>query len=316
MYKHPMLTVKEAAAALGCDERWIREKLNNGQLKGEKKMIGMKEKWFVFKGEIDKAIARKNLPGSVEQTNALPSFSVEQAQTNFAGYSEAAPVQRIGNYSAPVPLPAQMAAPFGVAHTGDPMPISAVRVVDEADSDKEQAADDEIDQESRRLELIAEKLIRPLTEQLQVRDKELQQASYRLGYLEGKMEDQEKQIKLLPDYQARAEEAERLKFESEEAKQRADELEKVAEIRKLELEALKKQIAALEAAQVKTIEEERSAAANAKKQAADLADEIEAVKAKNEAEAKSAQEKVVELTKKLHDLEKPWWKKLFAPSEN
>lgn len=64
MYKHPMLSVKEAASALGCDERWIREKLNQGTLKGEKRTIGLKDKWFVYKGEIDAALAKKGAPVS------------------------------------------------------------------------------------------------------------------------------------------------------------------------------------------------------------------------------------------------------------
>ena len=74
MYKHPMLSVKEAAAALGCDERWVRERLNQGQLKGEKKNIGAKEKWFVYKGEIDAALARKGVFPSppTEQGNLAP----------------------------------------------------------------------------------------------------------------------------------------------------------------------------------------------------------------------------------------------------
>lgn len=69
-----MLSVKEAAAMLGCDERWIRERLNQGQLKGEKKTIGMKEKWFVYKGEIDAALARKgfNHPTPAPQINFEP----------------------------------------------------------------------------------------------------------------------------------------------------------------------------------------------------------------------------------------------------
>lgn len=81
MYKHPMLTVKEAAAALGCDERWIREKLNQGTLKGEKRTIGLKDKWFVYKGEIDSALAKKGTPASSnlqsDESNA-DYFGVEE----------------------------------------------------------------------------------------------------------------------------------------------------------------------------------------------------------------------------------------------
>ncbi|MDX2106222.1 MAG: hypothetical protein SFY67_07455 [Candidatus Melainabacteria bacterium] len=81
MYKHPMLSVKEAAAALGCDERWIREKLNQGTLKGEKRTIGLKDKWFVYKGEIDAALAKKGTP-------AVNATNVEEADSSYFGVEE------------------------------------------------------------------------------------------------------------------------------------------------------------------------------------------------------------------------------------
>src|ERR1700678_2623645 len=59
MNKHPMLSVKEAAQLMGCDERWVRERLNQGQLKGEKKNIGLKEKWFVYSGEVEAALEKR-----------------------------------------------------------------------------------------------------------------------------------------------------------------------------------------------------------------------------------------------------------------
>ncbi len=76
-----MLSVKEAAAALGCDERWIREKLNQGTLKGEKRTIGLKDKWFVYKGEIDAAIAKKG----VTPTN---TSNMEEAESDYFGVEE------------------------------------------------------------------------------------------------------------------------------------------------------------------------------------------------------------------------------------
>lgn len=78
MQKHPMVSVKEAAAALGCDERWVREKLNQGQLKGEKKTIGMKEKWFVYKGEIDAALAKRGQAATVLQPDNKQYFGVDE----------------------------------------------------------------------------------------------------------------------------------------------------------------------------------------------------------------------------------------------
>lgn len=53
-----MVTVAEAAAALGIDARTVREKLSSGDWKGEKRMIGMKEKWFMYRGELDRQLER------------------------------------------------------------------------------------------------------------------------------------------------------------------------------------------------------------------------------------------------------------------
>lgn len=298
MYKHPMLSVKEAAAALGCDERWIREKLNQGQLKGEKKNIGMKEKWFVYKGEIDAALARKGPPGSQEAAPNLPAFSLDPAQTNFAPQSEPAP------YAGGIPSQAVQVPPPILPQQQNQLVETQPKPQALQEDDSSEVVDAELDVEARRLELIAEKLIKPLTEQLNLRDKELQQASYRLGYLEGKMEDQEEQIKLLPDYQSRAEEGERLKIEAEQAKLRAAELEKISEIREHEMEALRKQVAAVEA--------ERQAAEEAKAKAEALAQELEVIKATKEAEAKASQEQLAALTSTMEQLKKPWWKKMLS----
>ena len=63
MQKHPLLTVKEAAQILRLDERSVRERLINGQLKGEKKHVGLREKWFVYSGSIDSALLREGFVG-------------------------------------------------------------------------------------------------------------------------------------------------------------------------------------------------------------------------------------------------------------
>ncbi len=83
MHKHPMLSVKEAASLLGCDERWIRERLNQGQLKGEKRFIGLKEKWFIYRGEIDAALARKGVAKA--EDSIKPSFEESSDGTEYFG---------------------------------------------------------------------------------------------------------------------------------------------------------------------------------------------------------------------------------------
>lgn len=78
------------------------------------------------------------------------------------------------------------------------------------------------EQEIERLELLAEKLVKPLTEKIAAQ-------AMMINAQEQQLEEQKRQIKLLPDLEKRAEEE-----------------RKAAELRALEVEALNKQIAALE----------------------------------------------------------------------
>lgn len=61
MHRTSMLTVKQVAAALGIDERSVREKLNQGTLKGTKKTIGQKDQWFVHQRDLDSELVRRGL---------------------------------------------------------------------------------------------------------------------------------------------------------------------------------------------------------------------------------------------------------------
>lgn len=76
--------------------------------------------------------------------------------------------------------------------------------------------------EIERLELLAEKLVKPLTEKIAAQ-------AMTINAQEQQLEEQKRQIRLLPDLEKRAEEE-----------------RKAAELRALEVEALNKQIAALE----------------------------------------------------------------------
>lgn len=82
--KHPMLTVREAASALGIDERTVREKLTSGHIKGEKRLIGLKEKWFVYRGEVETLLERQRLPRFDER----PGQSVESFDASPEGESD------------------------------------------------------------------------------------------------------------------------------------------------------------------------------------------------------------------------------------
>jgi len=211
MQKHPMVSVKEAAAALGCDERWVREKLNQGQLKGEKKTIGMKEKWFVYKGEIDAAVAKRG--------NSVTPEAIDQQY-------------------------------FGVAD----------EVVDAVEANQDQS--NELPANASITEIvraIANEFADKLNEEKRVN-----------LVLQSELEQKDRQLRLLPDLQKQAEDE-----------------HKAAEMQALEVEALKKQIAAME--------EQRQDLEARAGQASELASDLQALKSK------------------VEELQKPWWRKLFEP---
>lgn len=162
MAKRNLITVKEAAEILGLDERSVRERLINGQLKGEKRNIGLREKWFVNASAVE-AAAGKQKPF---EPDALEEAAVD-AET--------------------------------------------IDVGDEPDIQHQ----DWLEDERKRLKMLAEEMIQPLLHTIRQQERELQQ--------------KDSQIRLLPDLQKQAEE-------------RAKQLE----LEHVEKEALKKQISAME----------------------------------------------------------------------
>ena len=259
MNKHPMLSVKEAAQIMGCDERWVRERLNQGQLKGEKKNIGLKEKWFVYAGEVEAAL---------EKRNGVPSLSTDYLAAT-PGMTPVVPNDERSTIS----------------------PVNDAIVVDDWTKEEDDEASDKSEdrlrwlQEQRQaLAEIAEEMMRPLVVQLQEKDhqlenreKALQAANYQLGYAQGRLKDQEEQIKLLPDYQARAERAEQLELEAEAANVRAAELE----------------------ANLILMEKSKQ-------------EEVERLSKEKELAAKVQQEELETLKARISGLEKSWWKKFFG----
>lgn len=115
--------------------------------------------------------------------------------------------------------------------------------------------------ERQRIEMLAEVLIKPLTERLEAQGVALREQ-------ERVIEDQQRQLRLLPDLQKQA--------ESE---------HQTAEMKALENEALKKQIAAL--------------------------DEERLQKEAKLEQMQALETQVTTLRHQVEDLQKPWWKKLF-----
>lgn len=71
-----LLSVKEAAALLNLDKKSVRERLLNGQLTGEKKLVGDREKWFVDSYSVEKTLARRKIDYADQAESAVQILKV------------------------------------------------------------------------------------------------------------------------------------------------------------------------------------------------------------------------------------------------
>jgi hypothetical protein len=181
---------------------------------------------------------------------------------------------------------------------------------------------------------MAEELVRPLGEIIKQQQEQLAEQGKELFEKNRLLEDKERQLKLLPDFQKQAEDE-----------------RKAAELKELEAEALRKQVAAMQAKQteaeqakqkiaeleqkqsesernaeqeIRRLKEEKDAEVKAIQQQAEESrqaaeEEMQRLKDEKEEQAKAIQEQLQALCVTVHELQKPkptWWQKLFsAPSE-
>lgn len=163
-------------------------------------------------------------------------------------------------------------------------PIDAETIFEEVQESEHQTW---VEEERSRMRLLAEEMMKPLLDTIRSQEQQLQ--------------EQGRQLKLLPDFQKQAEderqaahlkavEAAALEKQVEALKQKNEEAEKA-----------KEQVATLE----QTLEEqERSKNA-----------EIEALKAEKEAQLKAVEEQIATLSQTVQDLKKPWWQKMFGSDQ-
>ena len=78
MQIHPLVTVKKASAVLGIDRNTLRERLGSGEMKGEKRRVGEKEKWFIYHEEIENWLEKQRLPELTEQTDRLSTEGLSE----------------------------------------------------------------------------------------------------------------------------------------------------------------------------------------------------------------------------------------------
>jgi DNA repair exonuclease SbcCD ATPase subunit len=230
-----MVTVAEAAAALGIDERTVREKLSKEEWKGEKRMIGMKEKWFMHRGELDRQVERLRIMR---------------------------PQERVSTHG--------MESVFESEETIDTQTVDAQSVEVQSGN-----------QTSEKISIAIDDVLTKLTEQF---SRQLHAEKEVIFTLKKELEEKDRQLRLLPDLQKRAEEE-----------------RQAAELKELEAEALRKQIVAMEAEQQQAAESRRTAE-----------EEIARLTEEKEAQAKAVQEQLQALSATVQELKNPWWKKWFS----
>jgi hypothetical protein len=83
MQSAPLVTVKQAAAALGVDKQTLEHRLETGRLKGKKERILAKDVWFIYKSEVEALMSRREerlFDESLGQTDFNPQFDASPLQ--------------------------------------------------------------------------------------------------------------------------------------------------------------------------------------------------------------------------------------------
>lgn len=100
MQIQPLVTVKQAAEVLGVGKKFIRKKLTAGEMKGERRIVGEKEKWFVYQGEVDNLLESQQLPSLPEKASRISTDGLNEFFENQTHGEE--PISTTNQDSEPV----------------------------------------------------------------------------------------------------------------------------------------------------------------------------------------------------------------------
>lgn len=200
MSKPPMLTVKQAADALGLDERLVRERLIQGQLKGEKRNGVFRKKWFVFRSAIEAELQQTESAHVTSQSILLePKDFAERSNPDSTEHSQLIDLADLTELELELEPDchetARGASP-GEMSFAPPLDDETV-FVDALPVDMPgEAASDDVScrEESHRLSMIVEQLMKPLVEKLALQAQALAEQQIII-------EEQGVQLRLLPDLQ-------------------------------------------------------------------------------------------------------------------
>lgn len=272
MQKHPMLSVKEAAEALRIDERSVRDRLTNGTLKGEKKMVGLREKWFIYSGAVQSALAK-------------------QDDMNFIGNSVA-----IQESNEPQTIDAT-SVPFTETDDSFDTTYGDLDEVAHTQTSATSTRGDWHPESKANLESLVETFMKPLVDKVATQERALIEQAALVAQQEKVIEEQKIQLRLLPDLQRRAEQ------EAEAAK--------AAELKLHEAAALQKHADMLAEQKAKELADKEAKMVALQNQFASVEEENKLLEAKAN-EALKLAESLQALEKKVEQLQQPWWKKLIS----
>lgn len=77
MQIHPIVPLRKAATLLGVDKDQLKAKLISGEIKGEQRRVGSKDKWFVYSGEVSNRIDSERLPELMKRTQTDGQLALE-----------------------------------------------------------------------------------------------------------------------------------------------------------------------------------------------------------------------------------------------
>jgi hypothetical protein len=260
MAREKLISIREAAAAAGVDMELLRREIEGGSLKGEKKNGWFFDEWFVHSSELEGLKARKkSRPHNKYQTNSpVPKTTL-------------------------TPSPTPPLESFWEQVEGQPNPS-------EDDSERKNIKDwrDEYKNVTKR---VAEELMRPLLERLELQTIALQEKDELI-------ENQRQQLLLLPDYQLR----------EEQHRQALATKEQQLDLFETKLDLLEEKFS-IETALLKSDLNEKAALVNQKMlETNDLSEQISL----KDCEQAILKAQLAEMESIIEDLRQPWWKKLFS----
>jgi hypothetical protein len=78
MQIHPLFSVKKAAEVLGVEKQFLREQLENGAIRGEKRRVGERDKWFIYHGEVKDLRDTKRLQELKEKAKRISTEGLKE----------------------------------------------------------------------------------------------------------------------------------------------------------------------------------------------------------------------------------------------